>query len=156
MAANYYRNEHKYFVEIPIYTNGSITVNPGEFVQGSAFARQATLGVLVDKGAGVPAEVTADPTLLVFVQDENAGEVVGASIQTDEIDNLAVTTGKIDDLAVTTGKIAAKAVTTAKIADNAVTDAQLPVAGITAIKLDPTSSGCTVTVSAAGLKITVP
>ena len=62
MAVHYYRNENKFFVEVPIYTNGSITINPGEFVKGSSFVRQSNLGIIVDKGEAEPAEVTANPT----------------------------------------------------------------------------------------------
>ena len=113
--ANYYRNENKFFVEIPTPTNGTITVEPGEFVKGTSFARQATLGTLVDKGAGEPAEVTANSALLVFTQDENAGVAVGTSIQTAEVDDLAITEGKIAAGAVTEAKIGANAVTSAKV-----------------------------------------
>ena len=113
--ANYYRNENKFFVEIPTPTNGTITVEPGEFVKGTSFARQATLGTLVDKGAGEPAEVTANSALLVFTQDENAGVAVGTSIQTAEVDDLAITEGKIGAGAVTVDKIGANAVTSAKV-----------------------------------------
>ena len=147
--ANYYRNENKFFVEIPTPTNGTITVEPGEFVKGTAFARQAVLGTLVDKGSSEPAEVTANAALLVFTQDENAGVAVGTSIQTAEVDDLAiteaklaagaVTAAKIGDgavveaklgaLAVTEGKIAAGAVTAAKIGDGAVTTAKVNLLG---------------------------
>ena len=113
--ANYYRNENKFFVEIPTPTNGTITVEPGEFVKGTAFARQAVLGTLVDKGSSEPAEVTANAALLVFTQDENAGVAVGTSIQTAEVDDLAITEAKLAAGAVTAAKIGAGAVTTAKV-----------------------------------------
>ncbi len=133
--ANYYRNENKFFVEIPTPTNGTITVEPGEFVKGTSFARQATLGTLVDKGAGEPAEVTANSALLVFTQDENAGVAVGTSIQTAEVDDLAITEGKIAAGAVTATKIGTGAVTEAKLGAGAVTEGKIGAGAVTEGKI---------------------
>lgn len=134
--ANYYRNENKFFVEIPTPTNGTITVEPGEFVKGTSFARQATLGTLVDKGASEPAEVTANSALLVFTQDENAGVAVGTSIQTAEVDDLAITEGKIAAGAVTATKIGTGAVTEAKLGAGAVTEGKIGANAVTSAKVN--------------------
>lgn len=131
--ANYYKNEKPYFLEVPLPTNGTLTLKPGEYVQGDSFARSASLGILTDKGAGPIAEITANPALLVYVETVSG---VGNTIETAEL--------------------ADNAVTGQKLADNAVVDAKVVSTGLTRIKIDPTSSGCTITTGAAGLKITVP
>lgn len=73
MASHYYHNPNSFPVEIPLTYGGSMVLNPktGFFVLGStlgSFARQAVLGNLTDDGAGEPATVTADPTLLVYTE----------------------------------------------------------------------------------------
>lgn len=133
--ANYYKNANKYNVEVPVSTNGSLNLKPGEYVKGTYFAHVAANGTLTDVGAGVPAAVTANASLLVFTQDENAGVAVGSSVQTAEIDDLGVATGKIADLAVTTGKLANLGVTTGKIADLAVTTGKMALVSVTNAQL---------------------
>lgn len=133
--ANYYKNANKFNVEVPTPTNGSLSMKPGEYVKGTYFAQASTNGTLTDVGAGVPAAVTANASLLIYTQDENAGVAVGTSIQTAEIDDLAVTTGKINTLAVTTAKINDLAVTTGKIAALAVDDTKLAALAVTAGKI---------------------
>jgi hypothetical protein len=71
MAMNYFENQNKYSVSVPIYSNGSVTIAKNHFVKGYSgtgflFDRSAALGILTNVGAGVPSAVTADASLLVF------------------------------------------------------------------------------------------
>ena len=71
MAINYYHNAKVFPLEVPLKTGGSIVVAPGKYVQGETtgtFGRSATNGNLTDDGSGTPAAVTADSTLLIYVE----------------------------------------------------------------------------------------
>jgi hypothetical protein len=71
MATTYYKNANRFPVSIPVFSDGSLTINPGEYVIGASedvFGRAAALGILTGEGTSEPGEVTAKPSLVVFTE----------------------------------------------------------------------------------------
>lgn len=65
MALKYYKNAQRYAQEIPLPGSRSLKLASGYYVFGDF----AALSTLSDEGASEPAEVTANPSLLVFEAD---------------------------------------------------------------------------------------
>lgn len=151
--ANLYTNANAYEVFVPTREGTNIRVPSGRYIRGAYYSEFPTLTYVSDE-SGIDTAVGPDKAIVYSYPVTSGAAADGVTTLELAIDS--VETENIKNLNVTTGKLAAKAVTTAKIADNAVTDAQLPAAGITAVKLDATSSGCTVTTGASGLKVVVP
>lgn len=69
MAAKYYKNEKSYSQEVPLGVSGTVKLHPGYYVKGESFANLPE-GMLVDKGSGTPAEVTANSALLIYTETD--------------------------------------------------------------------------------------